>query len=84
MRRYCRRGGLRSGTAFEKGEGDKAYQGHESRDRPVLATATTRLSPRLFDQRLDEGFDPLAIERFVRTMRARGRGGAVTDMSASS
>jgi hypothetical protein len=33
--------------------------------------ATTRLSPCLFDQRLDEGFDLLAIEWFVRTIRGR-------------
>ena len=32
--------------------------------------ATARLSPRLLDQRLDQGFDLLAVERFVRTIRA--------------
>ena len=46
--------------------------------------ATTRLSPRLLDQRLDEGFDLLAVERFVRIDPGGvGAVGAVTDMPAS-
>jgi hypothetical protein len=32
--------------------------------------ATTRLSPRLFDQRLDEGFDLVAVERLAVGSRA--------------
>src|SRR5262249_60279198 len=70
VRRYCWRGGLRCRAALEEDEDDHGDDGHE-RCRPVLATATTGLSPRLLDQRLDEGFDLLTFERFVRTIRAR-------------
>ena len=48
---------------------------NERRERPVSAMATALLSPRLLDQRLDEGLDLLTLERpAVRNLgRLRGR-----------
>ena len=40
----------------------------------VPAMATTLLSPRLFEQRLDEGLDLLAVERLALGSRAGRRG----------
>ena len=59
----ARRRGLRCRATVEEDEDDHADEGRERCERPVPAMATTLLSPRLLDQRLDEGLDLLAFER---------------------
>jgi hypothetical protein len=58
------------------GEDDRADEGRDSGESPVPAMATTLLSPRFFDQRLDEGLDLLPVERctVVSLWRWRWRG----------
>src|SRR5262245_26689045 len=68
-----RRRGLSCSTALEQGDDADAYEGHEHCDRPVPAMATPRFSPRLLDQRLNEGLDLLSVERLVVARRARRR-----------
>src|SRR5262249_39658953 len=58
----------------EEDEDDHAHQGDERCRRPVPAMATTRLQPRLFEQRLDEGFDLVAVERLTVGSCPRFRG----------
>ena len=62
-------------TTVEEDEDGHADEGSERHERPVPAMATTLLLPRLFDQRLDEGLDLLAIERraVASLRRVRGR-----------
>ena len=64
---------------LEEGEDNHADEGREHCERPVPAMATTLLSPRLLDQRLDEGLDLLAVERravaSLRRLQGRTRRG---------
>jgi hypothetical protein len=80
-----RRRGVRCRTTVEEDEDGDAHGDHERCDRPVPAMATARLSPRLFDQRLDKGFDLFALERLAVGSRAcrRGRTRRIGDGHAS-
>ena len=73
------RRGLRCRATVEEDEDNHADESRERCERPVPAMATTLLSPRLFDQRLDEGLDLLAVERLavasLRRLRGRTRRG---------
>jgi hypothetical protein len=72
----------------KQAEDDHTHEGHETCDRPVPATTTARLSPRLLDQRLDEGFDLFALERLavasLRRLRRRTRRGGSDHASQRS
>ena len=75
--RRGRRLGLRAPSEQrEERATDERDEGH---DRRASASATALLSPRLLDQRLDEGFDLFAVERLavasLRRLRGRTRRG---------
>ena len=71
--------GLRCRATVEEDEDNHADESRERCERPVPAMATALLSPRLLDQRLDEGLDLLAFERLavasLRRLRGRTRRG---------
>ena len=68
------RRGLRCRASIEEDEDNHADESRERCERPVPAMATALLLPRLFDQRLDEGLDLLAVERLAVASLGRLRG----------
>ena len=55
----------------DKDEHDRTHERREHRERPVPAMAAALFSPGLFDQRVDQGFQLIAVDRFALARRAR-------------